>query len=102
MQAHFGARVIKVNEAGLGRVDVAARRPRLQRQLRDVGPGRVRLGMGWLVAIAARGVRHPAQRSAIGHAHGKRLTGARHARDEQRRGGDNGAQIGHQTLLRVA
>ena len=58
--------------------------------------------MGRLVAIAALLVGDPAQIAAIRHPHAHFLARARHARNVERRGGDDGTDLGDERFLRGA
>ena len=98
VQAHARVRRVVVDQAGLGRMRIAAElAPRSQDDVRNRRPRLAGFRMRRLIAIAARLVGHPAERAAIRHAHRHRLAGARHARHVKRRGRDDRAHGGEQS-----
>jgi len=86
MQAHFRARSVAIDQAGLRWMGILADVvPRRHQWFRDRRPWPAGFGMSWLVPVAL-GIRQPAERAAVRHPHGKRPARFRHARREQRRG----------------
>jgi hypothetical protein len=80
MQAHARVRGVEIDQTGLRRMPVTReRRPQGEQNVRDGRPRQAGRGMRRLITVA-RFIRHPAERAAIGHAHGQRLAASRHAR----------------------
>ena len=102
VQPHAGRGLVEIDQAGIGRMRIAAQvLPGAQHLAWHGGPGLAGLGMRRLVAITLH-VRHPAEPPAIGHAHGERFSGARHARREERCLTRDLAQAPEQLFLRRA
>src|SRR5215210_8065873 len=90
MQAHAGFFFVDVDETGFGRAHIAAKLPPgAHNHIGHRRPWRARFGMRRLIVVTAC-VRHPAERAAVAHPHGKGFPRARHPRRERRRFLKNG------------